>query len=131
MSALFLLVCFLCLKESTCENRKNVFYFTSKAFFILEKKFFILLDFQILWCHQMPKHKTRNTFYWITWEVNTFAKWNLASLCHITKEKKSSKFFCKNCDLKTSSRPFCVCKELRTTSIGKWNLWSKLLILDM
>ena len=23
-------------------------------------------------CHQMPKHETRNTFYWITWEVNTF-----------------------------------------------------------
>ena len=31
-----LLVCFVCLKESTCETRKNVFYFTSKAFFVLE-----------------------------------------------------------------------------------------------
>ena len=25
----------------------------------------------------------------------------------------------KNCNLKTSPRPFCVCKELSTTSIGK------------
>ena len=30
-----LLVCFVCLKESTCETKKNVFYFTSKALFIL------------------------------------------------------------------------------------------------
>ena len=36
MSATFLLVCFLRLKESTCETRKNVFYFTSKALFVLE-----------------------------------------------------------------------------------------------
>ena len=27
---------FLCLKESTCEARKNVFYFTSKALFVFE-----------------------------------------------------------------------------------------------
>ena len=27
---------FVCVKESTCETRKNVFYFTSKALFILE-----------------------------------------------------------------------------------------------
>ena len=31
-----LLVCFVYLKESTCGTSKNVFYFTSKAFFILE-----------------------------------------------------------------------------------------------
>ena len=30
------LVCFVCLKESTCETKKNVFYFTSKALFVLE-----------------------------------------------------------------------------------------------
>ena len=35
-SATFLLVCFVCLKESTCETRKNVFNFTSKALFVLE-----------------------------------------------------------------------------------------------
>ena len=37
VSATYLLVCFLSRKESTCETRKNVFYFTSKAFFVLEK----------------------------------------------------------------------------------------------
>ena len=36
VSATFLLVCFVCLKESTCETGKNVFYFTSKALFVLE-----------------------------------------------------------------------------------------------
>ena len=37
VSATFLLVCFLSLNESTCETRKNIFYFTSKALFVLEK----------------------------------------------------------------------------------------------
>ena len=36
VSATFLLVLFVCLKESTCETRKNVFSFTSKALFVLE-----------------------------------------------------------------------------------------------
>ena len=37
VSATFLIVCFLSVKESTYETRKNVFYFTSKAVFVLEK----------------------------------------------------------------------------------------------
>ena len=37
VSATFLRVCFLTLKESTCETKKTVFYFTSKALFVLEK----------------------------------------------------------------------------------------------
>ena len=36
VSATFLLVCFVCLKGCTCETRENIFYFTSKAFFVLE-----------------------------------------------------------------------------------------------
>ena len=36
VSATFLLICFLHLKESTCEARKNVFYFTSKVLFVFE-----------------------------------------------------------------------------------------------
>ena len=36
VSATFLLVCFVCLRESTCETRKNAFYFTSKALLVLE-----------------------------------------------------------------------------------------------
>ena len=34
------------------------------------------------WYHQMPKNETRNTFYWITWEVNAIWWYNLASLCN-------------------------------------------------
>ena len=41
------------------------------------------------------------------------------------------KKFYKNCGPKTSSRSFCVCKDLSTTSIGNWNFWSNLLILDI
>ena len=37
VSATFLLVCFLSLNKSTCKTRKNVFYFTSKALFVLKK----------------------------------------------------------------------------------------------
>ena len=36
VSAKCLLICFECLKESPCEIRKNVFYFTLKALFVLE-----------------------------------------------------------------------------------------------
>ena len=36
VSATILLVCFLSLKERTYETRKNVFYFLSKAIFVLE-----------------------------------------------------------------------------------------------
>ena len=36
VSTTFFLVCFLCLKETTCETRRNVFYFTWKALFVLE-----------------------------------------------------------------------------------------------
>ena len=37
VSATFLLVCFLSLKQNTCKTRKSIFYFISKALFILEK----------------------------------------------------------------------------------------------
>ena len=39
----------------------------------------------------MPKPKTRDKFYWMTYEVNAVGWWNLASLYHITKEKILSK----------------------------------------
>ena len=37
VSATFLLDCFLSLNENTCQTRKNAFYLTSKALFVLEK----------------------------------------------------------------------------------------------
>ena len=57
MSTTFLLVCFLCLKESTCETRKNVFYLNSKALFILEKTFQIFKCHDVINCLSM-KHET-------------------------------------------------------------------------
>ena len=35
VSTTFLLVCFLYIKDSTCENKENVFYLNSKALFVL------------------------------------------------------------------------------------------------
>ena len=35
------------------------------------------------------------------------------------KRKNFIEKFYQNCGLKTSSRPFCVCEELSTTSVGK------------
>ena len=46
-SATFLLVCFKYLKESTCEARENIFYFTSKALFVLEIPNFNFPDIQM------------------------------------------------------------------------------------
>ena len=60
VSATFLLDCFVCLKESTCEARKNAFYFTSKALLVLD---IINLDIQMSWRHQKPKHETQNIYY--------------------------------------------------------------------
>ena len=44
---------FLGLNECTFQMKKNVFYFTSKPYFVLEKIKFIILHFQISWRHQM------------------------------------------------------------------------------
>ena len=65
--ATFLLICFVCLKERICETRKNVFYFTLK-FCSWDNQIFNISDIPMSWCHQMPMHETRNTFYWITCE---------------------------------------------------------------
>ena len=53
VSATFLLVCFLSLKESTCETTKNI-YFTLKVLFVLE----IILTFQKFKCHDVIKCPT-------------------------------------------------------------------------
>ena len=49
----------------------KLFLFHSKLFLFLRKSIFRIFDIQVLWRHHMPKHKTRNTFHWITWEVNS------------------------------------------------------------
>ena len=60
---------------------------------------------------QMPKHKTRKTFYWVTLEVNTVCLWNLASLCHITLEKKLSESSTKIAAWKLVPDPFVFAKN--------------------
>ena len=93
-SATFLLLCFVKLKESTCKARKNVFYFTSKALFVLDK---IKIEFQLFKFHgQFMSYQKRNVF---------------------------SKKFQNNCDLKTSSGPFCICKEVSTNLIMENNIF--------
>ena len=64
MSATFLLVCFVYLKEITCEARENVFYFTSKA--LLGSWDNQVLTFQVFKCHDVikslsAKHETHFT----------------------------------------------------------------------
>ena len=103
VSATFLPVCLLSLNDSTCETRKISL---QKHFSFPRKKKFRILDFQISWRHQMPKTKTRNTFYWITWEVITVCKWNLVSLCNILKQIISSKLSTKTAAWKLVPGPF-------------------------
>ena len=131
VSATFLLVCILSLNDRTCQTRKNVFSSLQKLFSLLRKWKFRILHFQISWRHQMPKQKHRNTFHWISWEVKHSLLMKFGLFMSHYKRKNFIKKFYKNCNLKTSSRPFYVCKELSTTSIGKLNSWSNLLVLDM
>ena len=46
-------------------------------------------------------------------------KWNLTSLCNITKGNVLSKTSTKRCGLETSSRSFYIYKKLRTTFVEK------------
>ena len=54
---------FLSLNESTCQTRKNAFFSFQNLFSFSRKSNFTILDFKVSCHHQMPKHKTRNTFY--------------------------------------------------------------------
>ena len=107
------------------------FIHSFSKFISLGKLFSIfILDIQISWRHQMSKHKKRNSFYWITHEVNTLLM-EFSQFISYYKRKKIMKKLYEIWDLKTSSRSFCVCKEVSTMPIGKWNFWNKLLILDI
>ena len=66
VSAPFLLVYFVCLKESSCEIKKDVFYFTSKALFKFRSWDNQSLIFQVFKCHDVikclsMKHETNFT----------------------------------------------------------------------
>ena len=114
-----LLLFFQVYKKAFPKLRKIVVIALQRLFLFWRKLKFRTLDIQISWCHQMLKHKKRNRFYWISLELNTACKWNLASLYHITKEKSLSKVYSKSETWKLV--PFCGLKEVSTTSIGKLN----------
>ena len=61
VSATFLLVCFW---------GKKFFISIQKLFLFWRRSNLGILHFQISWCHQMPKFKTRNIFHWITCKGN-------------------------------------------------------------
>ena len=71
VSTTLLLVCFVSLIESNRKRRKNVFISLRKLFLLLRSSNFNLSSIQMSWHLHMPKRETRNTFYWITWEVNS------------------------------------------------------------
>ena len=127
MYVTFLLVCFLSLKRSLVKLRKMFSFHFKSSFRSLGNQ---ILEFSIFKFHDAIKFLSINKDISLN---NLESKYILLmKFDQFTSYYKRIfiKKFYKNCDLKTSSRPFCVCKELSTTSIGKWNFWSKLLILD-
>ena len=121
--AAFLLVYFLSLKESTCETRRNFFLFQFKNSFCSWEN----LEFQIFkFYNGIKKYILLNNLGIKQILLMKFDRFT----SHYTRKKLVKKFY-KKCYLNTTSKPFCVCKELSTTSIGTWNLWGQLLILDM
>ena len=127
MSATFLLVSFLNLKDSNCETRKNVFRFTWKAFFVLEK--IKILTIQISWRHQMPKHKTRNILYWITCDVNTVLKTSSRHFC-IYKKKIHPKKFLIFQEMVLSSLISFLNFRKEISDLEKKTAWKKFLIFS-
>ena len=69
----------------------------------------------------MPKYKIRNAFYWNNLGVKNNLIMNLASLCHIIKEKNLFKN-----STKTASW-----KRIKHSHYWKMNFGSKLLVLDI
>ena len=118
---------FLNVKGRTFENRKIVLISLQKLFWLLRySKFWILQSWIISWRHQMPQHKTRNTFYWTTLEGNIVWYWNLVCYFIIAR----CFFLKKNCQsvAKTCHRPISIFKEssvnsnLRMSAFWFWHI---------
>ena len=110
VSTRFLLNCFLSLKGSTCEIRKNVFYFTSKALFVLEiikVSNFKYSNFMTSWkCLKIKKKPILLNY--LDSRHSLFMKCGQFIPYYNTKN-----FIKKFCNLKTIFRPFSVCKKNR------------------
>ena len=101
-----------------------MFFISRQKLFSFSRKSNIrILHFQISWRPQIPKHKTNTLVNNLGSKHSLLMKFS--QFMSYYKGTNFIKKFYKNCGLKTSSRPFCVCKELSTTSIGKWNFWIK------
>ena len=60
----------------------------------------------------MPgRRSSEDTFYWLTWGVNTVWWCNWGNLCNITKENFLSKNIYEKCALETSSTSFLIFKK--------------------
>ena len=122
MPATFLLVCFLSLNERTRQTRKHIFYFTSKALFFLEKIKFENLRFSDFTRHQIPKHRTKKYILLNNLRSKHSLLMKLDQFMSYSKRNNFIEKFCKNCGLKTCSRPFCDGKEY-------YNLYCKIKFL--
>ena len=111
VSATFLLVCFICLKKSTFETRKNVFYFTLKALVILEIIRFWLFRYSDVMM-------SSNAQVWNAKHIllnNLGSRHSLVMKFGQFMKHFRINFFIKTiyekCCLETSSRPFLIFKE--------------------
>ena len=87
-------------------NKENVLFHFESFFSFLRKSDYDFSDIQMSWRHQMPKHETRNTFYWVTQSGDEI--WPVYVTLH---EKKIFKKFYEKCGQEASSRPFLIFKE--------------------
>ena len=104
--AKFLLVCFVNVRESTCETRKNIFYFTSKALLVLGIIKFWLFRYSnlIMSSNAQEWNKKHILLNNLGSKHSVVMKFGQFIQCY--KRKFFIKKLYKKCGLETSSRPF-------------------------
>ena len=73
-------------KEHFWNKKKWFLFHFESSFRSWDNQVFNFSNIQFSWRHQVPKHEIRNTFHWVTWEVNKVWWWDLAKLCNITRD---------------------------------------------
>ena len=106
VSTIFLLLCFLVLKESTWKARKNILFHLKSSFRSQENQF---LEVQVKIFHYFIKFLSRRPELVLN---NLGSKQSVNEIWSVYAILQ--KTFCKNCDLKSSPKPFWDCKELGT-----------------
>ena len=99
MSATSQLVCLEVTKRMLVKLGKIFFTYFQKLFLFLRKLNFRFLDVHILWCHQMPKHKTIKHMFLNNLRSKHSLYMKFGQFMLFYKRKK----LCKNCNLTTSS----------------------------